>query len=124
LNAILGQEDARAASLRTELAALASPARPPRTPPASSLLAWAVAVVRADGEIEERERRALQRLGKRLGASEERIEALLADGVPASAERVFLRDAAVKLRMPRVELVLALRATRTALYRETRRAAR
>jgi uncharacterized tellurite resistance protein B-like protein len=152
LTAILGQGDARATSLRAELAALASPVRPPSPPSASGLLAWAVALVRADGAIDERERRALQRLGKGLGVSEERIEALLADGaaaenapmprnpiearawlvalcelaladgVLASAEKVFLRDAAEKLGMPRVELVLALRATRTSMYRESRRA--
>lgn len=152
--AILGQSDPRAVRLRGELAAVAPPVPSSRPPPASGLLAWAVALARADGEIHASERRALQRLGSSLAVSADRIEALLAakaadhdapmprtpiearawlvalselalaDGALASAEKVFLRDAATRMGMPRYELVQAVRATRTALYRESRRAAR
>ncbi len=140
------------AELFAELRAL--PARPRgsvRHPPAR-LLAWAGAVVRADGEVDAKEKRALLSLAARhdidadrvellvAGAEngaelphprnaeeahawmEELVEVALADGALGRAERRFLRHAAESTGVAPSALGQSIRRKRSELYRATRRA--
>jgi hypothetical protein len=53
----------------------------------ADLLAWAGALVRADGRVDGRERMALQALAERLGVSNARLEEVLEEGGDGSAVR-------------------------------------
>ena len=155
---IVEHSSREAHGLRAELLALAHEPAPgveraaSPAPGARGLLDWAVALVRADDEVEDRERRAILRLAEREGIARESVEAALdgspgavptprddgearawlaalielalADGVLKRDERRFLRDAAQGLGVQRAELGRLLKTARTALYRESRSARR
>ena len=118
---------------------------------AAGLLQWATALVRADGEIDERERRAVYALAKRLDVSEERANDLLENHVEGSGpnasnrdeaqtwfkslvelamdrgsltrvERGFLTHAADRLGISHRDSEQALRSTRAKLYSNAREA--
>lgn len=121
---------------------------------AADLLAWAAGMARADGDLEPRERAALQALARRMNVSEARIEAMLGDDVAAGAapaprdtlearswlkalvevaladgslqrgERRFLKHAAQHLGVRRGELERIVREARDGLYRAARSAPR
>jgi tellurite resistance protein len=148
-----------AAQAQRLLGALRSavPAAPEQAAPEPStveLLEWAVALVRADGTVDDDERRAVHSLARRDAAAPELIDALLdADEAPASVARVadpydarerlsglvalaltdgaidarerrFLRAAARELRLPPAELELLVHKTQRRLFEESRAARR
>jgi len=155
------QERGAAQALLEELARLR--ALPPPLPPASAraprpesaagLLTWAAALARSDGDLDEREQRAVHALGARLSMQPARVaeilhddlagtgpaaddqaqgrewfhtlaELSLADGSLSKAERGFLNHAADRLGMSHREAEHALAAARTKLYGESREAVR
>lgn len=121
---------------------------------ADGLLTWAVSVVRADRRTDDAERAALDALAERLDVPPERIDELLvappedglvqgprdagearawlaalvelalSDGHLTRFERSFLEGVAGKLGVGRGGLDDALRAARSALYRDSREARR
>lgn len=122
------------------------------TPSRASLLVWAVAAARADGEIDAQERAAIEALGARLGDAPEHVEALLAtpphelptpqprereeavewltelcllamaDGKVPRAEQDFLRRVAQHFSIAQRELAEAYDVARSRLYRESKHA--
>lgn len=123
----------------------------PNPASAAGLLQWATALVRADGEIDGRERRAVYALAKRLDVSEERANDLLENHLDGSGpnasdreeaqawfkalvelamdrgslsrvERGFLTHAAHRLTISQRETEHALRSTRSKLYSAAREA--
>ncbi len=117
----------------------------------SDLLAWAAALVHADGEVSERERRALHGLADRAELPRERVDQLLehgrseagpsprdslearawfrtligvalADGHLARAERAFLKQAGEQLGLSGGEVRHVIGEARLRLYRESRQA--
>jgi uncharacterized tellurite resistance protein B-like protein len=147
-----GSQEAR--EVRVELEALKREASPRVRVESSAggLLAWAATLVRQDGRIDDRERKALSSLAEHRGLDAEQLEALLhpaaddrapasprdfdeactwveglvdlalADGVLQSAEKRFLRHAAGTLGLTPRELEQTIRERRTALYAESRAA--
>jgi uncharacterized tellurite resistance protein B-like protein/ribosomal protein L37E len=120
---------------------------------ASGLLVWSAALVRADGEIDERERRAVNALAKRLEVAPERVteildgqqvaigpnarnrdealawfeslvELALEDGSLSGAERGFLTSAAKRLGISYHDSEGVIRSVRSRLYGESREARR
>lgn len=145
-----------AAAVEQELAALARgvAAPPAARPSAAGLVWWAALVVQQDGEVDPRERAALDSLAGRLGLGEGEVDVLLrsgrsgtvppkprdsrearawlralvelalADGSIDRTERRFLESAARRLGSSRRELAGVVRDVRGELYRESRAARR
>ena len=140
------------AELRAELELLRAGTKASAHQPTMKLLAWAGALVRADGEVDAKEKRALLVLGTRNDIDPARIEMMvngfgdganmpqprntaeaqtwmdelvelaLADGVFSRAERRFLRHAAANTGVDRKVLAHSIKRKRSELYRATRRA--
>jgi uncharacterized tellurite resistance protein B-like protein len=120
---------------------------------AADLLAWAAALVRADGTFTQRERRALEHLADRIELPRERVDELieygrsdsgpsprnaeearawfellvevaLADGHLARPERAFLREAGEHLGLSHADVRHVIGAVRLRLFQESRAAAR
>jgi uncharacterized tellurite resistance protein B-like protein len=142
---------------RAPVAAAAHGAAPTAPRPAlsrASLLAWAVAGARADGDVHPKERAAIEALAQRLGDSPEHLEALLnapleqlatprpankdeavewlvalcelalADGSVPRSEQDFLRRVATSFAIEQRELAAAYDTARNRLYRESKAALR
>jgi len=131
-----------------------APADPRPALSRASLLAWAVAGARADGEVHPKERAAIEALAQRLGDSPEHLEALLnapleqlatprpalkqeaiewlvalcelvlADGSVPRSEQDFLRRVATSFAIEQRELAAAYDTARNRLYRESKTALR
>ncbi|MFT4541342.1 MAG: putative tellurite resistance protein B-like protein [Planctomycetota bacterium] len=118
------------------------------------LIEWVVAVLKADGVLEERETRALHELAEHLGVPQNQVEALLqspvesmlrtgvvsdqnarawiraladaamADGQMSKSERNLILKAAARLHVRKGEAELLIRRQRTRHYRASRAATR
>ncbi|MCB9914933.1 MAG: TIM44-like domain-containing protein [Planctomycetes bacterium] len=125
-------------------------ARLESVPAPAGLLAWAAALLRSDGDVDQRDRQALRKLATRLGLNELALEAALAaddaavtrppspeagrrwfaklvelaleDGHLARAEHDFLRDAGERLGLSREAVRHELDAARARLLAASRAA--
>jgi tellurite resistance protein len=98
LSALHADRSDEARALRAELAALeVAPAHalaPHREPQSSEwLLAWAVGLARADGEVSEKERRGVLSLAERCDVPRDRALAMLSEPAADDAERPQAKDA-------------------------------
>ncbi len=120
---------------------------------AAGLLEWAAVLVRADGAVDERERRAVQALAKRLEVTPQRVDEILGprhapigpdardreeamawyaslvelafeDGSLSRVERGFLTQAANRLNVSYRDSEHVIRSARTRLYGDSREARR
>ena len=153
LQDVLGEGTPATRELHEELRnAAQGEARAAAVPSAAGLLAWAVTLAKADGHVDERERRAVHALGARHEATPEQVDAMLAgtasedtgpvprdeaeaeawlgalvelalaDGTLRAGEAPFLRHATHALGLPRRTLDRLLQEKRKELYREARAA--
>jgi len=149
LRAELATSEGAVSASAVRPAAVSDPASEAADSPGTlGLLTWLGALVRADGVVSDRERRAIGRIADQAGVDPERVDAAirapadavpeprdslearrwidaligtaLADGSLSKDERRFLRDAAVHLGIGKGELDHRMRDVRSRLFRESR----